>query len=79
MQVPVVLGVWVLESACIASCEHVCTSLPKSLFGHFRFSSLEFSCSVVSDSLRPLGLQHTRPPCPSPTSGVYSNSRPLSR
>ena len=33
----------------------------------------------VSDSLRPHGLQHARPPCPSPTPGVYSNSCPLSR
>ena len=37
-----------------------------------------FSCSVVSDSLRPHGLQHTRPPCPSSTPKVYSNSCPLS-
>ena len=43
------------------------------------FSSVQFSCSVVSDSLRPHGLQHTRPPCPSPTARVYSNSCPLSR
>ena len=34
------------------------------------FSSVQFSRSVVSDSLRPHELQHTRPPCPSPTSGV---------
>ena len=40
--------------------------------------SVQFSHSVVSDSLRPHGLQHTRPPCPSPTPGVYSNSCPLS-
>ena len=33
----------------------------------------------MSNSLWPLGLQHTRPPCPSPTPGVYSNSYPLSR
>ena len=33
----------------------------------------------MSDSLRPHELQHARPPCPSPTPGVYSNSRPLSR
>ena len=33
----------------------------------------------MSDSLPPHGLQHTRPPCPSPTPGVYSNSCPLSR
>ena len=44
-----------------------------------RFSSVQFSLSVVSDSLRPHGLQHARPPCPSPTPGVYSNSCPLSR
>ena len=42
-------------------------------------SSVQFSCSVVSDSLRPHELQHTRPPCPSPTPGTYSNSCPLSR
>ena len=39
---------------------------------------IQFS-SVVSDSLWPHGLQHARPPCPSPTPGVYSNSWPLSR
>ena len=37
------------------------------------------SHSVMSDSFRPHELQHTRPPCTSPTSGVYSNSSPLSR
>ena len=36
--------------------------------------SVQFSHSVVSDSLRPHESQHTRPPCPSPTPGVYSNS-----
>ena len=41
--------------------------------------SVQFSHSVVSDSLRPHGLQHTRPPCLSPTPGVYSNSCPLSQ
>ena len=41
-------------------------------------SSVQFSCSVVSDSLRLHGLQHTRPPWPLPTPGVYSNSCPLS-
>ena len=43
------------------------------------FSSVQFSRSVMSDSLRPHGMQHTRPPCPSPTPGVYPNSCPLSR
>ena len=37
-------------------------------------SSVQFSCSVVSYSLRPHGLQHARPPCPSPTPGAYSDS-----
>ena len=41
-------------------------------------SSVQFTCSVVSDSLWLHGLQHARPPCPSPTPGVYSNSCPLS-
>ena len=44
-----------------------------------QFSSIQFSHSVLSDSLRPHGLQHTRPPCPSPTPRVYSNSCLLSR
>ena len=42
------------------------------------FSSVQFSRSVVSDSLQPHESQHTRPPCPSPTSGVHSNSCPSS-
>ena len=41
-------------------------------------SSVQFSYSVVSDSLPPQGLQYARPPCLSPTPGVYSNSCPLS-
>ena len=39
---------------------------------------IQFSLSVVSDSLWPHGLQHARPPCPSPTPGVHSDSCPLS-
>ena len=42
-------------------------------------SSVQFSVSVVSTSLRPHGPQHARPPCPSPTPGVYPNSCLLSR
>ena len=41
--------------------------------------SVQLSCSVVSDSLRPHGLQHTRLPCPSSTPGVHSNWCPLSQ
>ena len=44
-----------------------------------QFSSIQFSCSVMSDSLWPHGLQHARPPYPSPTPRAYSNSCPLSR
>ena len=42
-------------------------------------SSVQFSHSVVSDSLQPHESQHARPPCPSPTPRVHSDSRPLSR
>ena len=45
----------------------------------FRLSSVQFSRSVTSDSLRPHESQRARPPCPSPTPGVHSNSRPPSR
>ena len=41
--------------------------------------SVQFSCSVVSNILRPNGLQHDMRPCPSPTPGAYSNSSPLSQ
>ena len=41
--------------------------------------SVQFSCSVVSDSLRPHESQHVRPPCPSPSPGVHSDSRPSSQ
>ena len=44
-----------------------------------RLISVQFSRSVVSYSLRPHELQHARPPCPSPTPGVYSGSRPSSQ
>ena len=44
-----------------------------------RFNSVQLSHSVVSDSLWPHELQHARPPCPSPSPGDHSNSRPMSR
>ena len=44
-----------------------------------QFSSVQFSRSVLSDSLRPHESQHTRPPCPSPTPGDHSDSCPSSR
>ena len=43
------------------------------------YASVQFSCSVVSNSLWPHEPQHARPPCPSPTPEVYPNSRPLSQ
>ena len=43
------------------------------------FSSVQFSRSVVSDSLRPHESQHARPPCPSPTPRVHWDSRPSSK
>ena len=46
---------------------------------HCWHSSVQFSCSVVSGSLWPHELQHARPPCPSPTPGVHSDSRPSSQ
>ena len=41
--------------------------------------SVQFSRSVMSDSLQPHELQHSRPPCPSPTPGVHPNACPLSQ
>ena len=46
---------------------------------HVQFSSVQFSRLVMSDSLQPHGVQHTRLPCPSPTPRVYSNSSPSSQ
>ena len=45
----------------------------------YQGNSVQFSCSVMPDSLRPHESQHTRPPCPSPTPKVYLNSCPLSQ
>ena len=45
----------------------------------YKVLSVQFSCSVMSDSLWPHGLQHAKPPCPSPTPRVYSNSCPFSQ
>ena len=47
-------------------------------FFKYQIYSVQFSCSVVSDSLQPHELQHARPPCPSPTAGVYPDPCPLS-
>ena len=60
-----------------------CNSTPRYMFQKnwkqiFKNSSVQFSCSVVSDSLRPHESQHARPPCPSPTPGAYPDSCPSS-
>ena len=55
----------------------ILAAVDSTFFGSF--SSVQFSLSVVSYSSWPHGPQHARPPCPSPTPGVYSNSSPLSR
>ena len=48
-------------------------------YTHNKFSSVQISQSVTSNSLRPHGLQHARPPCPSPTPGACSTSCPSSQ
>ena len=45
----------------------------------YQFSSIQFSLSVISDSLQPLEPQHAKPPCASPTPGVHPRPCPLSR
>ena len=51
----------------------------KTVWRFLQFSSVQFSRSVMSNSLRPHELQHTRPPCPSPTPRVHSDSWPSSQ
>ena len=65
---------YLYNAPCLSSCQQ---SL--SLYLALIFFMLQFSHSVMFDSLRPHGLQHARPPCPSPTPGGCSNSCPLSR
>ena len=62
-------------------CTILILSLPffPSFFNRLSLCSVQFSRSVISDSLWPHGLQHTRLACPSPTPGAYSNSCPLSQ
>ena len=55
------------------------TDNQQGLTEKYQFSSVQFSHSVVSDSLRPHEPQHARLPCPSPTPGVHPNPCPLSQ
>ena len=57
----------------------MCQSQPPNSSPAFPLGSVQFSCSIVSNSLWPHGLQHTRLPCPSPTPRACSNSCPLSQ
>ena len=71
-------------SLCVSVCVYVCAQ-PSRILSRLLFlckvqiRSDQISCSVVSDSLRPHESQHARPPCPSPTPGVHSDSRPSSQ
>ena len=65
------LVLWIYKSVSVL---FVCLFLIWFSGSTYQFSSVQFSCSVMSDSLWPYGLQHTRPPCPSPTPRVYSDS-----
>ena len=60
-------------------CSHEIKTLAPWQESYDQPSSVHFSHSVVSNSLRPHELQHSRPPCPSPTTRVYPNSCPLSQ
>ena len=64
--------------ATLSPCTSYLLTQWKNERGH-NSGSVQFSHSVMSGSLRPLESQHARPPCPSPTPGVYSNSCPSSR
>ena len=66
-----------LSSHYLQNCLNIWT-VPLRSFS-VQFSSVQFSHSVVYDSLLPHELQHARPPCPSPTPGVHPNSCALSR
>ena len=57
----------------------LCYSYPNRVFLMVEYQSVQFSHSVVSDSLRPHESQHARPPCPSPTPGGHSDSCPSSQ
>ena len=74
------ISLWVkLSLRCLSFIEWKC-SQGVGIYIHIYMSvcinfSVQFSCSVVSDYLGPYESQHTRPPCPSPTPGVHSDSR----
>ena len=74
-------AIWISHSNIFVIIKHNTKCFPFILFVKIFLvcSSVQFSCSVVSDSLQPHGLQHARLSCPSPTPRDCSNSCPLSR
>ena len=82
----VIGSTWCMYVCILRVCIHTsCTIYVNTLSSNekvymyvYIFSSVQFSRSVVSDSLRPHEWQHARPPCPSPTPGVHSDSCPSS-
>ena len=71
-------GIKFISPECPALADGFFITVPHGKHTRVGFSSVEFSRSVMSDSLRPHESQYARPPCPSPTPRVYSNSCPLS-
>ena len=71
----------ILEACCLCSPSSLARLfiLSSIFLKNFVFSSVQFSRSVVSDTLQPHVSQHARPPCPSPAPGVHSDSCPSSR
>ena len=63
----------------VSNLDNKCLFLWLSSSKYYLFSSVQFSHSVVSNSLQPHELQHARPPCPSPAPGVNSYSHPSSQ
>ena len=76
---PLSLLLLFISFLCFSLDLHHCRRLLTGIFVLLSLTSVRFSHSVVPDSLRPHGLQHARPPCPSPTPRLYSNSCPLSQ
>ena len=75
---PILLIPWSLSSLAILFSVSVSVVLLYEFICFIFFCSVQFSLSVLSDSLRPHEPQHTRPPCPSPTPGVHPNPCPSS-
>ena len=70
---------WENEVSSVHQCHEWCEDEHAYVHRLFPLSSVQFSCSVVSNSLRPHEPQYARPPCPSPTPRVYPNPCPLCR